>query len=120
MKSEVISFAEKYINFFHNKFGTTPQSYYQFFDSDTFPNDCRKLGYEMDCGKSFIAAYGEEAWDKYDNLARIIDKATDVKIIGSGLFSKWRYFNHWSYSHATEEDKKWFLLLFERMIALDK
>ena len=74
----------------------------------------------MDCGESFIAAYGEEAWNTNKGLSAVIDKADDVNILGSALFSQWRYFNHWSYEHATEEDKEWFLTILRRMQELTK
>jgi hypothetical protein len=74
----------------------------------------------MDGGKSFIAAYGHEAWNSHRELSSVIDKADDITILGSALFSQWRYFNHWSYGHATEEDKEWFLIILRRMQELIK
>ena len=112
---DIITFTEKYINFFLAEFGT-PESKYRFFDSDSFSNDCRALGFEMDCGNAFIAAYGMDAWRSFEVLRATIDKINDVMIIGSGLFSKWREYNHWSSpSDANDETKEWFLVLLKRM-----
>jgi hypothetical protein len=37
-------------------------------------------------------------------------------IIGSGLLSKWRDYNHWlSPSDANNDTKEWFLLLLKRV-----
>ena len=36
-------------------------------------------------------------------------------IIGAGLFSRWRYYNHWAYSGPDEKDKEWFLILLHRL-----
>ena len=112
---DVKTFTEKYIDYFLTKFDHEAESYYDLFESPTFPNECLGLGFEMDCGQSFVDTYGEEAWSSNDGLLLVIDKANDLKILGSGLFSKWRYFNHWAYFHATEEDKKWFLNVLKRI-----
>ena len=108
-------FTKKYIDYFNNDFDTESSSYYDFFESSMFPHECWSLGFEMDCGKSFTEAYGEEAWCSNQGLSLVIDKINNLKILGSALFSKWRFFNHWSYGHATEEDKKWFLTILCRM-----
>ena len=108
-------FTEKYIDYFLNDFNPEAASYYHFFDSPTFANECWGLGFEMDCGQSFIEAYGEEAWHTLEGVMSVVDKMNDIKIIGSGLFSQWRYFNHWADSHATEKDKEWFLILLNRL-----
>lgn len=114
------TFVEKYIDYFLTKFSPDSRSYYDLFDSPTFPDECWNLGFEMDCGKSFIAAYGHEAWNSHRELSSVIDKADNIIILGSALFSQWRYFNHWSYGPATEEDKEWFLIILRRMQELIK
>ena len=117
---DIRTFVEKYIDYFLTKFAPDSPSYYELFDSPTFPEECWSLGFEMDCGASFNAAYGVEAWNTNKGLSAVIDKADDIKILGSALFSQWRYFNHWSYGHATEEDKEWFLTVLRRMKELIK
>ena len=109
------TFVEKYIDYFLTKFSPDSRSYYDLFDSPTFPDECWNLGFEMDCGESFIAAYGDKAWHSHRELSSVIGKADDVRILGSAIFSQWRYFNHWAYGHATEEDKEWFLIILRRM-----
>ena len=118
--NNLIEFSQKYIDYFSNDFGRDSSSYYRFFESQDFPDACISLGFEMDCGQSFIAAYGEEAWRSLAKLSAIIEKIDDVNLIGSALFSQWRYFNHWSYSDATDEDREWFLILFKRLNDLAK
>ncbi len=113
-KKRIAHFAQKYIYYFENEFGNT-KSYYDFFDTSTFPNECWNLGFEMDCGHSFIKLYGESAWNSKEGLSAIIDKINDVKVAGASIFSKWRLFNHWSYTGATDDDKEWFLMLFRRL-----
>ena len=109
------SFTEKYIDYFLTSFDPESASYYDLFDSPTFPNECWSLGFEMDCGESFITAYGHDAWRNEKELSKVVNKINDMKLLGSALFSQWRYFNHWSYGHATEDDKKWFLMILRRM-----
>ena len=113
--NSIKTFTEKYIDYFMTSFDPESASYYDLFDSPTFPNECWSLGFEMDCGESFIAAYGEKAWRNEKELALVVNKINDMKVLGSALFSQWRYFNHWSYGHATEDDKKWFLTILRRM-----
>lgn len=114
------TFAEKYIKFFYTEFGT-PESKYRFFDTNTFPDDCRKLGFKMDCGDGFVGAYGENAWRTPEGLKAAIDGIDDVMIIGSGLFSKWRDYNHWSSPmDANDDTKEWFLLLLKRLQEIDR
>ena len=117
---DIKTFIEKYIDYFLTKFDPNSSSYYDLFDSPSFPDECWSLGFEMDCGKSFIAAYGHEAWNSHRELSSVIDKADNIIILGSALFSQWRYFNHWSYGPATEEDKEWFLIILRRMQELIK
>jgi len=117
----ITAFADKYIQFFTEEFGRTRESYYRFFDNEEFPNDCRNLGFEMDCGHSFGETYGHDAWNSSEALSKMIDKVNDVNVIGNGLFSQWRYFNHWSSpSHADGESKEWFLMLFRRLKSLSE
>jgi len=113
--TDLIEFSQKYIDYFTNDFGRDRSSYYRFFESQEFPDTCISLGFEMDCGQSFKAAYGEDAWRSVTRLSSIIDKIDDIYLIGSALFSHWRYFNHWSYSDATDDDREWFLILFKRL-----
>lgn len=108
-------FTEKYIDYFLNNFDPESASYYDLFDSRLFPHECWSLGFEMNCGKSITEAYGEEIWASEKDLSMVIDKMKDLRIMGSALFSKWRYFSHWSWDKATEEDKEWFLMLLRRM-----
>ena len=112
---DINSFTEKYINYFQNEFDPNTEAYYEFFDSMDFPNDCRTLGFVMDCGDCFATIYGVDAWNTLDGLKSVIDIIDKPEIIGAALYSKWRYFNHWSESHSTETDKEWFLALLYRL-----
>lgn len=117
---DIKTFTKKYIDYFLTKFDTESPSYYDLFDSPFFPDECWKLGFDMDCGHSFTSLYGGEAWRSVEGLSAVIDNINDIKVVGSALFSQWRYFNHWSYSGATDNDKEWFLMLLNRLDYLTK
>ena len=89
------------------------------FEKNNFPKDCEDFGFEMDCGNKFVETYGTEMM-KGNNLENDIERINDIMILGSGIFSNWRYFNHWAYCRPTEEDIKWFILAFKRLIELTK
>lgn len=117
---DIKEFIAKYINYFLTEFDPESSSYYRFFDSSTFPIECWKLGFEMDCGHSFSKACSKEAWRSSEGLKRVINEINDLTVLGSGLFSNWRYFNHWACGHATEKDREWFLIILRRMQELTK
>ena len=116
-KKDIINFAQKYIDFFEKKFGSDKSKDW-FFGSDYFAKDCDALGFEMDCAIAFRAV-DEESWPSSEVLKANLDKFTDINVIGSGLYSKWRAFNHWgSPSEANEYTKEWYLMLLRRLIFL--
>ena len=84
--------------------------------SPVFARECTSLGFEMDCGDSFQRKYGEEAFCSEEAFARIVDTITDVKVLVSGIFSQWRYYNHWAESSKALYDAVgWFKLAFNRL-----
>lgn len=83
-------------------------------------DDCTALGFEMDCGQAFFEKYGQAA-NNHEALEKIIDEVTDIPLLGSAIYSRWRYFNHWAYSGAEilePSNRAWFVLAFRRMAAL--
>lgn len=75
-------------------------------------DDCAALGFEMDCGNAFSEKYGN-AVNNHEALERIIDEVSDTQLLGSAIFSQWRYFNHWAYSGAEilePENRAWFIM----------
>ena len=83
-------------------------------------DDCEALGFQMDCGHAFSEKYGNAA-SKYDELNRVIDEVTDISLLGSAIYSQWRYFNHWAYDAASileSENRSWFILALSRLAVL--
>lgn len=83
-------------------------------------DDCKELGFEMDCGHAFKRVYGNAAYDS-EALSMIIDEVTDITLLGSAIYSRWRYFNHWAYTGEEimePKNRKWFILALERLAAI--
>lgn len=119
-KKRISNFTDKYISLFENEYSRIKESYHYFFENGEFSDECRMLGFEMDCGHTFSNTYGMSTWDSLQGLKDNMGRVKDMNIIGSGLFSRWRFFNHWSYSDANEEDREWFVLLFYRLKELNE
>lgn len=57
--------------------------------------DCAELGFEMDTGKAFGQRYGSAVSD-CDELDKIIDDVTDIPLLGSAIYSRWRLLSNTS------------------------
>lgn len=114
-KERVLDFAKKWIL----KFSDKNIDYVELVDH-FLADDCKSLDFEMDCGKAFSEKY-KKACNDVTELKKIIGDITDIKLLGSAIYSRWRYFNHWAYS-AEEilepENVSWFICVFERLIKL--
>ena len=83
-------------------------------------DDCAALGFEMDCGHAFSERYGQAA-NNHEALDSIIDDVTDIPLLGSAIYSQWRYFNHWAYDAAeilAPQNRAWFILALDRLVLL--
>ena len=80
-------------------------------------DDCEALGFVMDCGHAFSEKYGNAASDTAA-LEGVIDQVTDILLLGSAIYSQWRYFNHWAYSGEEilePKNRAWFMLALNRL-----
>ena len=80
-------------------------------------DDCEALGFVMDCGHAFSEKYGKAAND-FEALERIISEITDIPLLGSAIYSQWRYFNHWAYSGEEilePQNRAWFTIALSRL-----
>ena len=91
--------------------------------SDNFPEQCFELGFEMDCGKSFMDSFQNAPFYNPDALADVIDDIASTMLLGSAIFSRWRYVTHWADFSSLLDDynRKWFVTAFKRLaiIALE-
>lgn len=85
-----------------------------------FSEQCFALGFEMDCGERFVEVFSEAAFNSSEELNKIIDDINDVYLLGSAIFSQWRYVTHWSYcSHLLDDGiRPWFIAAFGRLSAI--
>ncbi len=114
-RSKLHAFAVKWLN----KFNDPEVNYIDLVDH-YMGDECSALGFEMDCGNAFCEKYGE-AVHNASALTRIIDNVNDIPLLGSAIFSRWRYFNHWAYSGSEilePENRAWFLTALSRLAAL--
>ncbi len=80
-------------------------------------DDCATLGFQMDCGHAFSEKYGQAA-NNYEALEKIIEDVTDIPLLGSAIYSQWRYFNHWAYTGAEilePQNRNWFITALVRL-----
>ena len=103
----------------YDKFSDKKTNYIELVDH-YLADDCEALGFEMDCGHAFTETYGDAASNS-DALERIIDAVDDIPLLGSAIYSQWRYFNHWAYSAAEilePQNRAWFILALSRLALL--
>ena len=112
---QIYDFAVKWCDKFRDK----KTNYIELVDH-YMADDCAALGFEMDCGHAFSEKYGTASSDSTE-LDKIIDDVNDIFLLGSAIYSRWRYFNHWAYSGEEILDPKnraWFILALSRLAVL--
>lgn len=115
--SQIHSFALRWLSRFQDENANFVE-----FIEPKMGKEMRKLGFEMDSGTSFMSVY-DNAIHEETELRKIIHNIDDVSLLGSAIFSKWRYFNHWAYSGAEifePENRRWFILALSRLAELTK
>ena len=110
--SSIVSVCDKWME----KFTDADISYVELVDH-YLADDCNTFGFEMDCGHAFQEKY-KDAFNNLRTLNRVLDRIDDIDLLGSAIYSKWRYFNHWAYD-ATEilsqPSRGWFVAVLSRM-----
>lgn len=76
-----------------------------------------RFGFEMDCGKSWISQYGERAFNDSRAMDELYEQSTcsDIFLLGSAIFSQWRYWNHWSWGPMDTNAYMWFVIAFHML-----
>ena len=115
-KKSLHSFAVKWAEKFRD-----PNTDNKTLESDLLARDCDTLRFKMDCGKAFEEKYGKAAYDTA-KLKEIINDVTDTALLGSAIYSRWRYFNHWASGEAitSPENREWFTTALDRLAALSE
>ena len=111
---EVHEFAVKYYSLFVN-----PQTAERDVE-EGFSAQCFALGFEMDCGKRFIEVFSSDAFYNHEALDIIIEDIDDYQLLGSAIFSHWRYVTHWADGSnlLDEEHRFWFITAFGRLAVI--
>jgi hypothetical protein len=92
---------------------------YDFIESERFAEDCRNLGFEMDCFESFNRSAGRDVSANDNRLAEeFIATCDDYRALGNAIFSQWRYYNHWASDVKAEFNTMRFRLAFKRLLEL--
>ena len=115
MKREIYEFAIRWLY----AFGNPKDSPYDLLEGE-FQDDCRELGFRMDCGRAFAEKYGE-ADKSAEALRRVIGEIDDLLLLGSAVYFRWRHFKHRAHSSGEilePENRDWFLLALNRMAQL--
>lgn len=111
---KIHSFAVKWIEKFQD-----PTTNDREIEKGSFGEECFSIGFEMDCGNAFIKTFPDKnVFDDWQELYEIIDSIEDVYLLGSAIFSKWRYFNHWASdgeSITDTDNRKWFIIALEKI-----
>lgn len=109
---QIYNFAVKWCEKFEN-----PNTDYIELVDHYMSDECDALGFKMDCGRAFSEKYGK-AVDNSEALEKIIDQVDDISLLGSAIYSAWRYFNHWAYDGAeilNRNNRKWFIIALTRL-----
>ena len=88
---------------------------------ERFGAECAALGFQMDCGQEFDRLYPRCFGIKDGTLAETIASIGDVDLLGSAVYSQWRFLTHWSYSYELDQDTcRWFGLILRQMRELTR
>ena len=83
-----------------------------------FAEDCLACGFEMDGGSSITALSPGKHWLKADVLKENLNLITDINVMGSAIFSYWRYITH-SSGPPDENPEEWLAIAFDHLQALN-
>ena len=116
-RKDVYNFAVKW----NEKFRDPDIDYIELVDH-YLADDCSALGFEMDCGHAFEEKFERAVYDARA-LDTIIENVNDISLLGSAIYSRWRYFNQWAYDAAeilSMSNRSWFIIALNRLAELCK
>lgn len=112
---KIHEFAMNWFDIFRNN-NTTDM---EIVENQSFADDCFSFEFKMDCGEAITNAFPEKnVFNDWQELDKVIDSIDDVQLIGSAIFSKWRYFNHWAGAGESITDaanRAWFITALGRL-----
>lgn len=99
-KQDINRFAMKWLEKYQDKHTSESEL------EELFSQGCFALGFTMDCGESFITRYGEAPFQNALELQKVSNIVYDLELLTSAIFSRWRYYTHWTCSPI---DREWFV-----------
>ena len=86
-----------------------------------FADECSALGFKLDMGTSLKSVFPEIEVEKPEGLKAIINSIEDVELLGTAIFSYWRWRCklEWGIIH-NDETREWMLTALNRLIELTK
>lgn len=111
---EIHAFAAKYHSLYVNPQATEKEV------EAGFADQCFTFGFEMNCENRFGETYSTDALYHNEELDKIIDGIDDVELLGSAIFSHWRYVTHRADSSSLldDEHRMWFITAFGRLVVI--
>ena len=91
--------------------------FYYFEEGRFIGEGLRELGFEMDSGQSFCEIFGVNVVPaEPEDLKNFLnDSRMTVWLLGTLIFSYWRYWNHWANAPMEDKDFEWFAVAFDRL-----
>ena len=115
-KQKIHDFAVKW----YKKFCTKNINYVQLVDH-YLADDCEALGFKMCPGNTdFERKYGRAVAYTTD-FYKMLDDINDIPLLGSGIYSWWRYYNHWAHTGEEilePENRAWFIIALSHLMSL--
>ncbi len=118
LMEEVQAFARKWIEKFQDERSTAEE-----LAGPDLAEDCRALGFFMDSGKSFAGKYGRPFPQNPETLQKLIAEEGSIQLLGTTVYSFWRYFNHWAYDPGEilkPDNRACFIVLLRKLEELTK
>lgn len=112
---KICNFSNKWLKIFSNK-----EPKLKDLMDFSMAEECMELGFSLELGHKFLRKYGKET-GKLDKLKEIIDEVNEIDLLGSVIFLRWRYFNHWAYDQSEilkENNINWFILTLNHLYDL--
>lgn len=110
---DINAFAREYLSLFTDQ-KTQEQALRQ-----RFGEQSHALGFIMDGGRGFVEQYSGEAYDSTPDLQKVLDDVSDPMLLGSAIYSRWRYVTNWSgQSLLDEANRSWFVAALGRLAEL--
>lgn len=114
-KKEIHLFAKEW----QSKFLKGKSALYDF--EEGFGNACIKLGFQMDCGEECNKQYPDLMQKTGGEIHETVEAINDLELLGSAVFSYWRYLTHWAWIYDLNQDTcEWFAIVLGRIKDLTK